>query len=186
MMASAISGSGSSSPNPSIITTALSVLETIRSRSRCSPAPRRSGTRDELALDAAQPDRAHGPEKRHPRQQEGRRGADHRRHVGIVLAVSRNRARLDLHLVAIPIGKERPNRPVDQPGGEDFLGGRPPLALDEAARELPRGIRLLAVIDTQLSGKKSSPSRPGAATRATSVIVSPMRTTTEPLACLAR
>ena len=105
--------------------------------------------RDQLALDTAQPDRAHGPQEGNPRQKKRRRGADHRRHVGIILAVGRNRTGLDLHLVAIPVGKERPNWPVDQPGGEDFLGGRPPLALDEAAGELPRGIRLLAVIDTQ-------------------------------------
>ena len=90
-----------------------------------------------------------GPEERHPRQQQRRRGADHRRHVGIVRAVGRDRARLDLHLVAIPLGKERPDRPVDQPRGEDFLGGRPPLALDEAAGELARGIGLLAVVDGQ-------------------------------------
>src|SRR5437588_7175199 len=41
------------------------------------------------------------------------------------------------------------DRPVDQPRREDFLGGRPPLALDEAAGELARRVHLLAIIDRQ-------------------------------------
>ena len=146
MMASAISASGSSSPKPSIMTTAFSVLATIRSRSLFSSSSA-VGKCDELALDTPEPDRAHRPQEGHPGQQERRRGADHRRDIGIVEAVGRDRARLDLHLVAIPVGKERPDRPVDQPRREDFLGGRPALALDEAAREFARGVGLFAVID---------------------------------------
>ena len=47
------------------------------------------------------------------------------------------------------LGEERADRPVDQPRRQDFLGRRPPLALDEAAGELAGGVDLLAVVDRQ-------------------------------------
>ena len=148
MMASPISSSGSSSPNPSIMTTAFSVLATIRSRSLFSSSSA-VGNATSWPSTRPEPDRADGAVEGHPGQHQGGRGADHRQHVRIIGAVGGDRARLDLHLVAIRIGEQRPDRPVDQPRRQDLLGGRPALALDEAAGELARGIGLLAVIDGQ-------------------------------------
>ena len=145
-MASAISGSGSSSPNPSIITTALWVLATIRSRSLAaiSSAVGKAINRPSTRARRTAPI---GPRKGASASMQRGRGAEDRENVGIVLAVGRDRSRLNLDLVAIPVGEERPDRPVDQPGGEDFLGGRASLALDEAAGELARGVGLLAIVD---------------------------------------
>ena len=146
MIASAISASGNSSPKPSIMTTAFSVLETIRSRSLLSSS---SAVGNAINLPSTRPSRIEptGPRK-------GTRASKSAAEAPIIDGTSaslepvgRNRARLDLHLVAIPFGKERPDRPVDQPRGEDFLGGRPALTLDEAAREFARRVRLFTVID---------------------------------------
>ena len=68
---------------------------------------------------------------------------------GSLTPVGRDRAGLDLDLVAVAGREQRPDRPVDQPGGEDLLGRGPPLALDEAAGELARGVDLLAIVDRQ-------------------------------------
>ena len=46
-------------------------------------------------------------------------------------------------------GKERADRPIDEAGGQDFLGGGPAFALDEAAGELAGGVGLFAVIDDE-------------------------------------
>ncbi len=53
----------------------------------------------------------------------------------------------DLRFVQEPFGEQRPDRPVDQPAGEDFLFRRAPLALDKAARNLAGGVSVFAVID---------------------------------------
>jgi len=53
--------------------------------------------------------------------------------------------------------EERPDRPIDQARGQDFLLAGPALALEEAARDLAGGKRLLLIIDRQ--GKKSTFSR---------------------------
>ncbi len=104
---------------------------------------------NELAIDTGDPHRPDGTlEGRLGQQQRGRR-ADDRRHIWVILPVGRDRAGLDLHLVAIPLREEWTDRPVNQPGGEDFLGGRPALALDETAGEFAGGIGFFSVIDGQ-------------------------------------
>ena len=71
MMASAISGSGNSSPKPSIMTMALLVLATTRSRSLVLEFFHgRKG--DELAVDAGQSDRPDRPLKGRLGQQQRR------------------------------------------------------------------------------------------------------------------
>ena len=57
--------------------------------------------------------------------------------------------RHDLHFVEVAGGKERADGPVDQARGQDFLGGGPAFALDEAAGELAGGVGFLAIIDDE-------------------------------------
>src|SRR4030067_373626 len=68
----------------------------------------------------------------------GRRGgADHGEHRGVVLLVGRKNRGDDLDLVVEPFREEGPDRPVDQPRGEDLELGQPSLPLEETARDLP-------------------------------------------------
>src|SRR5690606_33690684 len=55
----------------------------------------------------------------------------------------------DLDLVHEPVREERADGAVDLAGREDLLLARPALALDEAARDLPRSVRTLAILDRQ-------------------------------------
>jgi hypothetical protein len=54
-----------------------------------------------------------------------------------------------LDLVLEALGEHRPDRAVDQAHGQDLLGRRASLALEEPARDLARGLGLLAVVDGQ-------------------------------------
>ena len=69
------------------------------------------------------------------------RGAGDRQDVGVVLGVGRQHERDDLRLVAPAGREERPDRPIDQPAGEDFLLGGLALALEEAAGNASRRVR---------------------------------------------
>jgi hypothetical protein len=115
---------------------------------------------------------------------QGRRGAGDGEHVGVVVGVGRHDHPDDLRLVAPAGGEERPDRAVDQPAGEHFLFGRLALALEEAARDASRRRRRIRGSRPSAAGKSTSR---GLAAReaATSTIVSPERTITEPCACLA-
>ena len=95
---------------------------------------------DVLVVDPAEPDGADGSHEGDLGEDQGGGGADDREDVGIILAVGGDRPGLDLDLVAEPLGEEGPDGPVDEAGGEDLLGGRPPLALDESAGEPARGV----------------------------------------------
>ena len=55
----------------------------------------------------------------------------------------------DLHFVVEAIGKERSDRTVDQTAGEDFLFGRATFALEKAAGNATRCIKLLDIVDGQ-------------------------------------
>jgi hypothetical protein len=46
-------------------------------------------------------------------------------------------------------GEQRPDRPVNEAAGENFLFGRAAFALDEAAGEAPGCVGVLAVIDRE-------------------------------------
>ena len=148
MIASPISASGSSSPKPSIMTTALSVLATIRSRSLFSSS---SAVGKATSLPSTRPSRIApiGPWNGSCARTSAAEAPMIESTSASFCAVGGDRTRLDLDLVAIRIGEERPDRPVDQARGEDLLGGRPTFALDEAAGEFARGVDLLAIIDRQ-------------------------------------
>ena len=87
--------------------------------------------------------------ERNLRQVQGGAGADHAQDVGIVLAVGGQARSHDLDFVDVAGREERPDGAVDEAGGQDFLGGGPAFALDEAAGKLAGGVDLLAVIDDE-------------------------------------
>ena len=68
---------------------------------------------------------------------------------GSFCAVEGQDVQVNLHLVHEPLGEQRPQRAVDQAGGEDFLGGRAAFALHEPAGELAGGGAALAVVDLE-------------------------------------
>ena len=74
-------------------------------------------------------------------------GAVDREDVGVVLAVGREDEAHDLGLVVEALGKERAERPVDHPAGEDFLLRGAPLALEEAAGDPARRVGVFLVLD---------------------------------------
>ena len=82
-------------------------------------------------------------------ERERRRRAGDGQDVGVVLSVGREHERDDLRLVAPARGKERPDRPVDDPARQHFLFGRLAFALEEAARNAARCVGVFAVVDRQ-------------------------------------
>ena len=107
------------------------------------------GERHELAVDMSQPHRADGSLERQRRDRQRGAGADHRQHVGIVLPIARKRGGLNLHFVAEPFRKQRPNRAVHEPRGERFFSGGATFAFDEAPRKLAGRGSPLAIIASQ-------------------------------------
>ena len=87
-----------------------------------------------------------GPAPRDVRDVERRARRRHREDVGRVLLVAREDGRDDLRVVLEALGEERPARAVDEARGEDLLVALAPLALEEAARDLAGGERLLDVV----------------------------------------
>ena len=67
----------------------------------------------------------------------------------------RQHRRDDLRIVAIAVGKQRADWPVDQAGDKRLLFRGPPLALEIAAGNAPRRKRLFLIIDGQ--GKEIGP-----------------------------
>lgn len=69
--------------------------------------------------------------------------------VGVVLAIGGQDERDDLGLAGVTLGKERPQRPVDEPGGDGFFLGRAAFALEEAAGEAPACGVIFTVVHRQ-------------------------------------
>src|SRR6185436_4529822 len=63
--------------------------------------------------------------------------------------VERQYRRDDLHFVIEAVRKQRPDRAVDEPRGQRLLLGGTALALEEAARDLARGVGLFHVVDRE-------------------------------------
>ncbi len=100
----------------------------------------------ELAVevaDAGAGDRTH---EGHAADRESGRRGDHRQDVGIVLEVVRERGDDHQGLVAIALVEQRTDRTIDQARGQDLLLGGPSFTLEEAARDLAGGERLLLVV----------------------------------------
>ena len=104
------------------------------------------GLRTNSPFDPADADVGDRREERDVADRDRRAGGDAGEDVRVVLAVEGQDVQVNLHLVHEALGEQRPQRPVDQAGGEDFLGGRPALALHEPAGELARGGAALAVV----------------------------------------
>ncbi len=98
-------------------------------------------------LDAAHSDRGHRRVERDLRHVERHRGTQHGEHVGIVFLVRGQNEAGDLRLVSEPLRKQGPDGPIDAARGENLLLARPPFALEEAAGDLARSVRLLAILD---------------------------------------
>ena len=97
------------------------------------------------------------------RDHEGRRGGVDGEHVVRVHLVGAEDRPDDVDLVAEALGERRPQRPVDQPGGQDRLVGRPALPAEERAGDLAGGVHPLFDVDgereevgalTHLSGSR--------------------------------
>jgi hypothetical protein len=100
-------------------------------------------------LDATHTDRRDRRVERDLRHAERHGGAEQREHVRVVLLVGRQHEARDLRVVHEAVGEERPDGPVHLTGREDLLLARTSLALEEAAGDLARRVRLLAVLDRQ-------------------------------------
>ena len=88
-------------------------------------------------------------EERHAGQAQGRRRANHRGDIGVVLHVMRQHGTDHLRLAFEGGWEQRPDRTVDQAADQRFIFGRPAFALEEAARDLAGGKRLFLVINRQ-------------------------------------
>src|SRR5665648_407994 len=78
-------------------------------------------------------------------------GVDRQDVVG-VLGVQRHHRDDDLDLVAQTLDEQGTQRAVDQPAGQDPLGGRPTLAAEERARDLADGV--LPLLDVHREGEE--------------------------------
>ena len=81
-------------------------------------------------------------------RQRGRRG-DGAEHVGLVLLVGREDRDDELDVVLVALGEERADGAVGQAGGQGGRLRRARLALDEAARDLARGVHALLELDRE-------------------------------------
>ena len=110
------------------------------------------GVGDELAIDQAN---AHRRDRRRERQvgnkRRRRRGRD-ADHVRIVFAVRRKHHGDDLRFIAPGFGKQRAQRAVDHPGGQNFALRGAPFALEKAAGNFSGRIRVFAIVHGE--GKK--------------------------------
>jgi hypothetical protein len=79
---------------------------------------------------------------------DGQRGAraHHGQGVGVLLRIGGEHHGDDLGFVQKSFRKQRTDRPVDQPAGEDFFFRGTSLAFDKAARNLAGGVSVLAII----------------------------------------
>ncbi len=71
----------------------------------------------------------------------------------------------DVDLVPEALRERRPQRPVDQPAGEDGLVGRPALPAEERARDLAGGVHPLLDVDGEREEVGSLPHLAGCGRR---------------------
>ena len=107
------------------------------------------GIDDILAVDDGHTNRAERPQEGDPGNGQRGRRPDHRQDVVGVLVVDGKDGAHDLRLVHVALGEQRPDGPVDLPGGEDGLVRGTRLALDEAAGDLAGCVHALLDVHGQ-------------------------------------
>ena len=110
---------------------------------------------DELVADEAD---AHGADRAlegQLRQHQRGRGPVDAEDVERVHVIDREHRRDHLGLVAVPLGPQRPDRPVGHARRQGRAVARPRLALDEAAGDLARGVH--ALLDVHGQGEEVRP-----------------------------
>ena len=147
--ASRRSDSGTSSAPASTIVRPSFVPTTMRSSEVSSQFCCQRRVDDELAVDEPDPHGPDGAEERKRRQHERRRRAVDAKDVVRDDHVGRQHGADDLHLVAEALRPERPDRAVDHARGEGGALAGASLALEEAARDLARGVHALFDVDRQ-------------------------------------
>ena len=104
------------------------------------------GVGDELAFES---DDTHADDRAVPRDVgdvQRRAGAGEGEHVGGVDLVGREHGRDDLRVALEAFGEQRTKGAVHEATDQDFVVAQAPFALEEAARDLARGERLLDVL----------------------------------------
>ena len=113
----------------------------------------------QLPIDPPDAHRADRLANGHPADGQRRRRPDHAQQIGIVLLIVRQHHGLDQDFVLEIFVEQRPNRPIDHPHGQDFFVRRAAFTLEEAAGNLARRVRLLAIIDRQWKEINTGPRR---------------------------
>ena len=104
---------------------------------------------DIIPVDVAHPSPGDRSQERYPRDGQSRRGADHRRDVGIVLEIVAEDGANDLSFIDETRNEKRAQRPVDEPRDQRLLFRRAPLAFEKASGDLSGCKRLLLVINRE-------------------------------------
>ena len=101
----------------------------------------------QLAADEADAGAADRTHERNARQRQRRRSGDHRQHVRIVFEIVAENGDDDLRVVAIAVGEQRPDRPVDEARHQRLFFRRAAFALEVAAGDPPGREGLFLIID---------------------------------------
>ncbi len=99
-----------------------------------------------FAIDIADARPADRPHEGNAGERERRRGRDHRDNVGIVFEIMRENRDDDLRIVAIAVGKKRPDRAINQAGDQRLLFRGTTFALEIAARDAAGGEGFLLIV----------------------------------------
>ena len=109
----------------------------------------KGGIQHIAALLVADPGRADRPVKRRAGERDCGRGADNRENIRVNGRIQGEHRGDDLDFVPEAFREQRAHGPVDQAAGQGFFFRWPPLALEEAARDLAGGIGLFLIIDRE-------------------------------------
>ena len=112
---------------------------------------------DELPVDAADAHGADGTLERDLADREGSGRGDRAQDVGIVLVVRREDGDHELDVVLVALGEQRADRAVGEARRERRGLRHPAFALDEAARDLARGVHPLLEVDGEREEVEAGP-----------------------------
>ncbi len=99
-----------------------------------------------LAVFETHPHTAQDMRERNIGHGQRRAGADNRQGIGILLGVGGEDHGDNLGFVEETVGKQRADRTIDQPAGENLFFGGTPLAFDETARNLAGGVSVFTIV----------------------------------------